>query len=83
MIVDEADQPDVLGDLLHPRLTVGKYLTEIDLAPLVEDAAAPGHDGRPVVKWVVQLVTAVALAASYLPARRDTTIDPIPASRVT
>ena len=40
----------MLGGLLHPHLLAGKHLTEIDLAPLVADAAAAGHDGGPVVK---------------------------------
>ena len=55
IVVHEGDEPDALGGL-HAHLLSRKDLTEIDLAPLRADAAAPGHDGGPVVKRIVQLL---------------------------
>ena len=46
----------MLGGLLHADLLSRKHLTEIDLAPLVADTAAAGHDGGPVVKRIVELL---------------------------
>ena len=58
VVLHEADEPDVVGRLLHAHLLPGKNLTEIDFASLVADAAAARDDRRPVVKGIVQLLEA-------------------------
>jgi hypothetical protein len=59
VVVHEADQPDVVSGLLHAHILAGQDLTEIDLVPLVADAAAAGHDGGPVVERVIELLEAL------------------------
>jgi hypothetical protein len=52
----------VVGGLLHAHLLFRKDLTQIDLAPLITDAATARHDRRPVVKRIVQLLEALIRA---------------------
>ena len=40
----------MLSGLLHSHLLSSKYLTEIDFAALVADAAAVRHDGGPIAE---------------------------------
>jgi hypothetical protein len=53
----------VVGSLLHAHLLSRKDLTQIDLAPLITDAATACHDRGPVVKRIVQCHTAPPYAA--------------------
>jgi hypothetical protein len=52
--VHEGDEPDVLLHLLDAHLLSRKHLADIDLAPLVAEAAAGGDDRRPVVRRILK-----------------------------
>ena len=55
VVVHEAHQPDLLGDLLDADVLSGEHLTEIDLATPDADAAA-GRDGDgAIVEGILQL----------------------------
>jgi len=61
----------MLGGLFDADLLSGKHLTEIDLAPLVADAAAAGDDGGPVVKRIIEfLEAAIGAGRRRVTARR-------------
>ena len=54
IIVHEADEPNVLADLLDADALAGEDGAEIDLLPIEADAPARGHGGGPVVEWVIE-----------------------------
>ena len=54
IVVDEADEPDVLADLFDPHLLAGEHLTKIHLAAVETDPAAVGDHRGPVVERIVE-----------------------------
>ena len=55
IIVHEADEPNLLADLLDADALAGEDGAEIDLAAIEADAPACGHGGGPVVERVIEL----------------------------
>ncbi len=51
----EADEPDIITHLFDTHPLASEHDAEVDLSPVVTDAATAGDGGRPVVKRIVQL----------------------------
>jgi hypothetical protein len=54
IVVHEADEPNVLADLLEADALTGEDGAEIDLLAIEADAPAPGDGDGPVVEWVIE-----------------------------
>ncbi len=55
IVVHEADEPNLLADLLDADALAGEDGAEIDLLAIEADAPACGHGDGPVVEWVVDV----------------------------
>jgi hypothetical protein len=56
--VHEADEPDLVGDLLHPDILAGEHVRQVDFLPSEADAAAAGDSDRSIMEAVVKLLQA-------------------------
>ena len=54
IIVHEADEPNLLADLLDADALAGEDGAEIDLLAIEADAPACGHGDGSVVEWVIE-----------------------------
>ncbi len=55
IVVHEADEPNLLADLLDADALAGEDGARIDLLPVEADAPACGHGDGPVVERIVDL----------------------------
>jgi hypothetical protein len=58
VVVHEAHQPDLLGNLLDADLLASEHVTQVDLAPRDADASAGGHGNRAIVERIFQITQA-------------------------
>lgn len=62
VVVHEADQPDLVGDLFDADVLTGEHLAEVDLVPAEADTAAAGDGDGAIVEGVVDRVEAAIRA---------------------
>ena len=58
IILHEADEPDLVGNLFDAHLLAGKRSAQVNLLPVVTDSAVLGHDNGSIMKRIVELAQA-------------------------
>lgn len=76
IVVHDADEPDALAHLFDADSLAGEDVAQVDLAPVVADAATVGDGGCPIVERIVEVAQ-----APVGPGRRGVELsrDPMPA----